>query len=82
MDECKELQEATVSSLEQLREWFFEACKSFLDSCKQASEDIISSGKSSDKKVKHKNYIVKKCTKIKPLLLDKRSKIHRCRNTC
>lgn len=82
MDEWKELQESMVISWEQFYEWFCELCKPFLDICKQVSEYSGSSGKSSDKIVKQKNYIVNKCKKIKPLLLDKRSKIHRCRNTC
>lgn len=48
----------------------------FVTVCKEVLEKI-----QAEKKAQQKWHI-EKCKKIKPLLLDKRSKIHRCRNTC
>lgn len=44
--------------------------------CKEIFEKI-----QVEKKARQK-WRIEKCKKIKPLLLDKRSKIHRCRNVC
>lgn len=48
----------------------------FVTVCKEVLEKI-----QVEKKARQKWHIGK-CKKIKPLLLDKRSKIHRCRNAC
>lgn len=48
----------------------------FVTVCKEVLEKI-----QVEKKARQKRHI-EKCKKIKPLLLDKRSKIHRCRNAC
>lgn len=69
-ENVKNLYQAILDMLPSLSDVLSE----FVTVCKETLEKI--------QVVKKAKWHIEKCKKIKPLLLDKRSKVHRCRNTC
>ena len=83
VDEMNELAEQAIIAFKKLAD----ALQTVVDSISNFAEEINSAvadciERYENMKKEREKWIVQKFSKIRPLLLDKRSKVHRCRNCC